>query len=86
MRAQTFELREQLKYCSPLGPLLRSVQGTNVGGDGPKVGIQTIRRLEGAGIRTLAELSSMQLADLVRLGVRRDLAKQIQTYLRRRLQ
>ena len=86
MRAQTFGLREQLKYCSPLGSLLRSVQRTDIGGDGPKVGIGTIRRLEAAGISSLAELARLRLADLVRMGVRRDLAKQLQAYPRRRLQ
>lgn len=86
MRAQTIGLRQQLKYCSPLGPLLRSMQQTEIAGDGPKVGIQTIRHLEGAGICSLAQLAGMELVDLVRLGVRRDLAKQLHTYLRRRLQ
>jgi helicase len=86
MRAQTFDLQEHLKYCSPLGPALRSLRRTRREVEGASVGMQSIRRLEEAGIRNVAELARLQLNDLVRLGVRRDLARQIRTYLQRRLQ
>jgi helicase len=85
MRAQTFELQDRLKYCSPLGPLLHSLRRTRVGTSRPSVGLKSIKRLEEAGIANFAELAQLELADLVRLGVRRDLATQIRSYVRRRL-
>jgi hypothetical protein len=86
MRAQAFDLQEHLKYCSPLGPALKSLRRMRREGEGASIGVQSIRRLEEAGIRSIAELARLQLNDLVRLGVRRDLAKQIRSYMRRRLQ
>ncbi len=85
MRAQTFELQEHLKYCSPLGPVLRSLRRTRAAG-GATVGAQSIRRLEDAGVRSFAELARLGVDDMVRLGVRRDLARQIRRYVQRRLQ
>jgi len=38
------------------------------------------------GLRTIADLASANLDDLVRAGVRRDLAAQVRAYVRRRLQ
>ena len=86
MRAQAFELQEDLKYCSPLGPVLRSIRRTRLGTSGQRIGTQSIRRLEEGGVRSLAELARLDVDDLIRLGVRRDLAKQIRTYVARRLQ
>jgi hypothetical protein len=80
-----FDLQEQLKYCSALGPLLLSLRRTRKSREGGTVGIQTIRRLEGAGVRTLADLARLSIDDLVGLGVRRTLAGQLRAYVRRRL-
>lgn len=81
MRAQTFELRGQLSYCSPLGPVLRAIRATrsNTSG-GRSVVVRSIRRLEEAGIRSLEDLAPIETDDLVRLGIRRDLAEQIRAY------
>lgn len=85
MRAQTFELREHIKYCSPLGSLLRSMHRTfPAKGKGQRVGAGTIRHLEAAGVHSLADLARLGTDDMVRLGVRRDFAKQIQHYIRHR--
>lgn len=85
MRAQTFELREHIKYCSPLGSLLRSMHRTfPAKGKGQRVGAGTIRHLEGAGVHSLADLARLGTDDMVRLGVRRDFAKQIKHYMRHR--
>ncbi len=82
MRAQTFELREHLSYCSPLGPALRAIRATRSStSEGRSVGVYSIRRLEEAGIRSLEDLVPIDTDDLVRLGVRRDLAKQIRAYV-----
>lgn len=85
MRAQTFELQHRLKYCSPLGSLLHSLRRTRIPTARPSVGLSSIKRLEAAGITNFADLAQLELADLVRLGVRRDLASQIRAYVRRRL-
>jgi len=86
LRFQTFDLQEHLKYCSPLGPVLRSIRRTLSIGSRGTVGLQSIRRLEAAGIQTLPQLAALQVKDMVDLGVRRDLARQIHTYVRRRCQ
>jgi hypothetical protein len=83
MRSQVFDLLENVKYCSALGPVLRSMKRTRKS-DGPGVGLQTIRRLEESGIKTLRQLSQYTLEDLTNLGVRKNLAKQLESYLKRR--
>ena len=82
IRSQTFELIEHLSYCSPLGPILRAIRVTNTGcGEGRSVGIRSIRRLEEAEIRSLEDLATIETDDLVRLGIRRNFAKQIRAYV-----
>ena len=49
--------------------------------EGTSVGVQTIRRLEEAGVQNLEDLAQIRENDLVRLGIRRDLAKQIEAYV-----
>lgn len=63
MRHQTFELKEHLKYCSPLGSLLRSIRRTEKTAKRASVGINTIRRLEESGVRNLQELASFKIQD-----------------------
>ena len=86
MVQQTLELQEMLKYCSPLGPVLRSLRRMRAGQVGQSVGHQTIKRLEEAGIRSFSDLVGLKLGDLTKLGIRRDLAKQIVTYVRVRME
>lgn len=85
MQIQTFELREHIKYCSPLGPLFRSLRRTQVNRGNAQVGAQTIKRLEDAGIKTIAELASLKAEDIVKLGVRRNTANKIVSYVRLRM-
>jgi len=80
MRHQAYDLQEKLKYCSPLGPALRDIRRFSGGG----VGVETIRKLESAGITDLIALNALGIPGLRSLGVRRDIAKRIQGYLRRR--
>jgi hypothetical protein len=84
MRRGIFDLQEQLKYCSPLGPMLRSLRRASKSQKGSTVGVQTIRRLEGAGVRTIADLAQLSLADLVSLKIRPSLAEQIRAYVKGR--
>jgi helicase len=79
MRIQVLELQECLKYCSPLGPVLRDIRQT-ISSDGPRVGPRSISRLEEVGIHSLEDLVSLTTEDLVQLGIRRDLAQQIRAY------
>lgn len=82
MQIQLFGLQEHLKYCSPLGSVLRSIRRSQ----GAKIGPATIRRLEAAGITTLSSLAQFNVDQLVALGIRRPAALTIWTYLRRRSQ
>jgi len=83
MRHQVYDLQEQLKYCSPLGPLLRQLH--NVKGGKAGVGIQTIRKLEEVGISTPKDILDLGLEGLVEKGVRRDIAKRLWRHMRRRI-
>ena len=80
MRAQIFGIQEHLKYCSPLGGVLRSMRRTQSTSIGPA----TVRRLETAGVTSLATLATLSVDRLVELGVRRDRASAIGAYLQRR--
>lgn len=85
MRHQVFDLLERLKYCSPLGPILRGVRRTQGGSKKQLVGAQTLRRLEEAGVTSLKELATLDAEALTGLGVQMRFAKQIRAYVRQRL-
>ena len=85
IQRDVFDLQEQLKYCSALGPVLRGVRNLFQRAEGPTVGIQTMRKLEEAGVADFRALAKLSTPELVKLGVRRDLAKQLRTFVRRRL-
>jgi superfamily II DNA/RNA helicase len=85
LRAGVFELQDQLRCCSALGPMLRSLRRARRSGEEGTVGVRTIRRLEEAGVRTVADVARLSVDDLVRLGVRRSLAEQVCAYVKRRL-
>lgn len=82
MRRQVYVLLHDLKYCSPLGPVLRQMRRLTIRG-GAKVGAGTIQRLEEAGVTDKASLLKLSEDDLVELGVKRNLAKQIRAFARR---
>lgn len=84
IRSQAFALLDELKYCSPLGPMLRSLRRTRKGAKTKTVGKATIQRLEDAGITSLKQLAGMTLDDLMGIGLRRPFAAQIVDYVRRR--
>jgi hypothetical protein len=83
MRRDAVVLRGDLRYCSALGPMLRDLRKRT---DAPqKVGIGTARVLEGAGLTSVEQLTDLGEDGLVRLGIRRDLARQIDDYIRTRV-
>jgi hypothetical protein len=86
MRRQAYDLLERLKYCSPLGPFVRSIRGSLKGTGKPTLGVGTIRRLEAAGVVSLEQIAAMDIDALVAAGIQQRYAKQIRAYIRRRLQ
>jgi helicase len=85
MQTQVFDLLERLKYCSPLGPLMRGVRDMLRMNDDPTLGIGTIRKLEAAGIVEMKQVAKMDVDALVNMGVQKRFAKQIHKYIRRRM-
>ena len=85
MRRRTYNVIETLKYCSPLGPLLRSLRQQRSSSKGPSVGQKTIEKLSDAGIRTLAEILEEGEEGLIKKGIRKNFAKQLVDYARRRM-
>lgn len=84
MTNQLYQLQDQLKYCSPLGSLLYSIRHSQPNPGRATIGIGTIRHLEQAGITTAQQLATMTVEALVQQGIRRDFARQIHLYLKRR--
>jgi hypothetical protein len=75
----------ELQYCSPLGALLFHIRGAQVPAHGQKVGSQTIRRLEEAGVTSIAKLVPMTVEDLMRIGIRPRFALQIRNHIQCRI-
>jgi len=79
IRSRALNCCGSLSTCSPLGALL---PGLRLKGSSTHVGMGTLRKLETAGVVDLASLLRMSLDDIVGLGIRRDLAKQIVAFCR----
>jgi hypothetical protein len=85
VRREAYDLIERLKYCSPLGPMVRGIKSAlGSGVDGPTAGVGTIRKLEAAGVTSLAQVREMSIDALVQVGIQRRYAKQIRHYIERR--
>jgi len=80
MRMQLFGIQEHLKFCSPLGGILKSLQRSQAS----RIGPASIRRLESAGITSFVALARLSEDQLVQLGLRRDAARALVSYVRRR--
>jgi len=83
LRGICYQLQEQIRFCSPLGSLLRSIKRTSKDGKAG-MGIASIRKLEAAGITSLAQLSSSPPEQLKAIGISARAVSSIQSYLRRR--
>jgi hypothetical protein len=77
LRFQALSCCGSLSTCSPLGALL---PGLRQRGGKARVGIGTLRKLEAAGVSDLSALLPMGIEDIVRLGIRRNLAQQINSF------
>lgn len=82
MRRQVYDLLEKLKYCSPLGSLVRGVRGSLITRRGPTLGVGTIRKLEAAGVLKLQKVADMDFDALIAAGIQRRLAELIRAYVR----
>ena len=80
MRGQSYDLLEQLKYISPLAPMLRGIRISLQGEKSRIVGLNTIRKLEEAGVTSVEKVTRMTLLELKALGVNPRFAKQIIEY------
>jgi helicase len=85
MRGQVYDVMERIKYCSPLGPLMKGVRGMLKNSRDPKIGFNSIKKLEAAGIANIGEVAKLDIQQLVQLGLRKDFAKQVRQYVRRRM-
>lgn len=83
LHLQTIFLREQIKYCSTLGPMILNIKKQRGNRKGPSVGVATLRTLEEAGVKYTHDLLDKTVDEVVEMGVRRDLAKQIYGYVNR---
>ena len=83
IRHQVYDLQEQVKYASELGPVL--LQMRRVSGGKAGVGIASIRKLEESGVTTLAALKALDVEALVQRGVQRHIARKIRAFTQRRI-
>lgn len=79
MRWQGLELVEQVKFASPLGALILAMRRRK-GKAG--VGIESIRKLEDAGVTQLAQVANLSPDQFAAYGVRKDIAKRIIGHLK----
>jgi helicase len=84
MQAMSLRLMNLISWCSPLGPIFVRLRGTLAGGSKSSPAQGTMRRLEEAGISNIDALRACSLEDLIKVGLKRDLASQIYGFLRRR--
>ena len=82
-------LAQERRSLNPIINSSKKIFGIAIAGNSSakvKEGIQSIRRLEEAGIDSLKDLVKLQVDDLVELGIRRGLATQIRGHMKRRMQ
>lgn len=79
MRWQAITLLDQLKWASPLGAFM--VVARRRGGKG--IGVESIRKLESAGITQIQLIANMSPAEFATVGIRKDIAKRLQTEAKR---
>lgn len=78
IRRQTLELIEQVKFASPLGSLVLAMRRRT---ERAGVGVESIRRLEAAGINSMADIIRLSPEQLRNFGLRRDVANRISKHM-----
>lgn len=87
IRIEILQLRERLKYCSPLGALWLEMRRKDPGpgrGTVGRLGAACLRRLEAAGVTSVEELSGMSRAELLGTGISLRAAATLAGHLRER--
>lgn len=79
MLVGVYDLMGMLRFCSPLGPIFRDLEAAKAG-----VGIRTKEKLEGAGIVSFSEINKMSTDELVRIGIMKNIAKKLISYIKKR--
>jgi hypothetical protein len=85
MRRAALDLIETVKYCSPLGPLARGVRNMLKDSEQQAIGAGTLARLEAGGYASMAAVATASVEELVEVGVRKGLAKQVVRYCQMRM-
>jgi helicase len=80
MRHQIYDLQEQIKYCSPLGPVL--LEFRRIGNVG--IGDRTIQVLEQNGVTDLKSLLKQTDESLAGIGIRKPQIRAILRFIKRR--
>lgn len=83
MRQQALLLLDQLRWASPLGSMLLSMRRRSKGPLG--IGERSIRVLEGAGLRSPAEVAALGVDGLTKLGLVPHVARRLSAQARRML-
>lgn len=76
---QTYDLIEQVKFASPLGAMVLAMRRRN-GKAG--VGVESMRKLERAGVTQIAQLRKLSDHELKDLGLRPNITLRLKHYLR----
>jgi len=83
LRAMILQLMNQVGWCSPLGSLFCRMRSTLPKGKGGSPAKATMLTLEAAGITSAQMLTTLTTDDYVALGIRKDLAAQINSFATR---
>lgn len=83
MQGMSLRLMNLIAWCSPLGPVFLRLRSSSSGRSKSSPAQGTIRRLEDAGISDVARLRAYSLEDLIGVGVKKEFAEKIVTFLRR---
>ena len=84
MQGMSLRLMNLIVWCSPLGPVFLRLRSSMSEGSKSSPAQGTMRRLEEAGITSVEALRACSLDDLLKLGIKRDLAAKIHGFIRRR--
>jgi helicase len=84
MQGISLRLMNLIAWCSPLGPVFLRLRSSMSGSAKSSPAQGTMRRLEESGINSIEALRECSLEYLVKIGVKKELAAQIMTFLRRR--
>ncbi|MGZ0710092.1 DEAD/DEAH box helicase [Coraliomargarita sp. W4R53] len=83
LRVHTYQLLDLISWCSPLGKVMLRLRSQMAGSGKSLPAKATLEKIEGSGVKTIADLKKMTLEQYADIGVRPSFSKIIQAYLRR---